>query len=468
MIEIIIDIVQWIFLLYVLGINLGYMALNISAMYSATKYMRGIEFRKFVGMYSTYMPPVSVLVPAYNEETTIEATIKSLLQLNYPEFEIIVVNDGSKDATLEQLISAFALQPLNDGFRIRLSTEKIRTVYCSSLYLNLRVVDKENGGKADALNAGINISQYPLFACIDADSILDRDSLRSVVLPFIEDPRTVASGGTVRIANGCEIRDGFLQKAALPTNFMALIQIVEYLRAFLFGRLGWMPLNALLIISGAFGVFHKETVIAAGAYKIGTIGEDMELVVRLHRYLRSKGRPYRITFVPDPVCWTEAPEDIQTLRSQRIRWQQGLAESLAANVKLLCSRRGGAVGWFAFPFMLVFECFGPIIEVGGYVITILGFLFDYVSLQGMLSLMILSISLSLTVSVVALLLEELTFHVYSGFKNIAILFVVAFVENFGYRQMTAVWRIIGLYRWATNRKGVWGNMARKGFKESAT
>ncbi len=468
MIEIIIDIVQWIFLLYVLGINLGYMALNISAMYSASNYMKGIEFRKFIGLYASYMPPVSVLVPAYNEETTIEATVKSLLQLDYPEFEIVVINDGSKDKTMEQLIGAFALQQMNDGFRIRLSTEKIRVVYCSPLHANLRVVDKKNGGKADALNAGINISQYPLFACIDADSILERDSLRRVVLPFIEDPLTVASGGTVRIANGCQIRDGFLQKVLLPTNMMALIQIVEYLRAFLFGRLGWMPLNALLIISGAFGVFHKETVIAAGAYRRETIGEDMELVVRLHRYLRNKGQPYRITFVPDPVCWTEAPEDMNTLRSQRIRWQQGLSESLAANMELLCNRRGGAVGWFAFPFMLIFEWFGPVIEVVGYIITFFGFLFDYVSLQGMLSLLLLSISLSITVSMVALLLEEITFHVYSGFKNIAILFVVAFIENFGYRQITAFWRVIALYRWATKRKVVWGNMARKGFKSDLT
>lgn len=462
MIAIVIDISQWIFLLYVVGLNLGYMVLNISALFSASKYMETIEFRKFIGLYAGFMPPVSILVPAYNEEMTIETTVRSLMQLDYPEMEVVVINDGSKDKTIDRLIDVFELYPLEQAFRTRLATNKVRAVYCSPVHANLRVVDKENGGKADALNAGINISQYPLFCCIDADSVLERDALKRVVMPFVDDPLTVASGGTVRIANGCQVRDGFLLKVELPRNLMALVQIVEYLRAFLFGRLGWMPLNALLVISGAFGVFHKETVIAAGAYRRNTIGEDMELVVRLHKYLRSIGRPYRITFVPDPVCWTEAPEDLKTLRSQRIRWQQGLAESLAANLELLFNRRGGAVGWFAFPFMLFFEGFGPVIEVCGYIILALGFLFDYVTLQGMLSLLILSISLSVTVSVVALLLEELTFHVYSGFKNIAILFIVAILENFGYRQITAVWRVIGLFRWATGRKATWGTMVRKG------
>lgn len=462
MIEIIINITQWIFLIYVIGINLGYMVLTISAMVSASKYMEDVEFRKFIGLYAGFMPPVSILVPAYNEETTIEATVRSLLQLDYPEFEVVVINDGSQDATMQKLIEAFELYPLNQAFRHRVATQQVKVVYCSAVQANLRVVDKANGGKADALNAGINISQYPLFCCIDADSILQRDSLRRVVTPFIEDARTVASGGTVRIANGCTVRDGFLMNVGLSGNMLVLVQVVEYLRAFLFGRLGWMPLNALLIISGAFGVFHKETVIAAGAYRKGSIGEDMELVVRLHKHLRNKGRPYRITFVPDPVCWTEAPENTAVLRSQRIRWQQGLAESLLANRELLFNPRAGTVGWIAFPFFLIFELFGPIVEVGGYIIVLLGFLLGYVSLQGMLSLLILSVSLSLTVSVVALLLEELTFHVYSGIKNIALLFLMAFVENFGYRQITAIWRVIGMYRWITKRRGVWGNMARKG------
>ena len=460
MIEAFVNFTQWIFLLYMIGLNIGYMMLNLNAVFFASAYMKTFEARKFIGLYTGYMPPVSILVPAYNEELTIESSVRSLLQLDYPQYEVVIINDGSTDGTIEKLKEAFLLQPLGKAFRMRVPTQQVHTVYISATHSNLKVIDKANGGKADALNAGINISLYPLFCCLDADSILERNSLKRIVMPFIENPLTVACGGTVRIANGCDVREGFLEKVGLPGNLLALIQIVEYLRAFLFGRLGWMPMNALLIISGAFGVFHKETVIEAGAYKRNTIGEDMELVVRLHAYMRSKGRPYHISFIPDPVCWTEAPEDLRTLRAQRIRWQQGLAESLAANIGLLLNPRSGAIGWFAFPFMLFFEGLGPIVEVAGYVITILGFLFDYISFEGMMMVLVLAISMSITVSVVALLLEEITFRVYPGIKNDFILFIIAFIENIGYRQLTVWWRLIGVYRWLTRQEGEWGKMAR--------
>ncbi|MEK7726240.1 MAG: glycosyltransferase family 2 protein, partial [Nitrospirota bacterium] len=385
--------------------------LDVVAAIHLRRYMEERSLNSLPHGYTGFEPQITLLVPAFNEEATIATTVKSLLQLSYSEFEIVVINDGSNDKTLDVLIKEFCLIPFPEAYDARLATKPIRTIYHAPAQLNLRVVDKDNGGKADSLNAGINISLYPLFCCIDADSILQRDSLRLAAQPFLDDPHTIACGGTVRVANGCEVKNGFLTKVGLPTNILALFQIVEYLRAFLFGRLGWSPINAMLIISGAFGLFHKDTVIGIGGYRHDTIGEDMELVVRLHRHMRLAGKPYRITFAPDPICWTEAPEDLTTLKNQRIRWQRGLCESLAKNLDLLCHPKGGAVGWLAFPFMALFEWLGPVIEVFGYVFMTVGFILGFISFHVWFVLLLAAISLGILLSVSAFFLEEMSFHV---------------------------------------------------------
>jgi cellulose synthase/poly-beta-1,6-N-acetylglucosamine synthase-like glycosyltransferase len=341
-----------------------------------------------------------------------------------------------------------------------LPTKPIRAIYHSATHANVRVIDKDNGGKADSLNAGINLSIYPLFCCIDADSILQRDSLRRVVQPFLNDHHTVACGGTVRIANGCRVDNGLLTHVRLPSNVLALFQIVEYLRAFLFGRLGWSPLNAMLIISGAFGLFHKDSVVTVGGYRSDTIGEDMELVVRLHRHFRLSGQPYRITYVPDPVCWTEAPEDLRTLQNQRIRWQRGLCDSLTENLDLCCHPKGGTVGWLAFPFMALFEWLGPAIEVFGYGSLLAGFLLGYVSFETWLILVTAAIGLGVLLSLSALLLEEMSFHIYPKQMDLLKLVCAAIAENFGYRQLNSCWKLIGLYRWMRGSEASWGTMIR--------
>ncbi len=455
-------IFNWLSLLYMAGITGGYLALDVIAMMYLHRYIEEHALDRLPQGFTGFEPQISILVPAYNEEATIAASIRSLLQLNYSEYEVIAINDGSKDKTLEVLINQFRLMPFPDAYDQRLATKPIRAVYVSTDYPNLRIIDKVNGGKADALNVGINVSRYPLFCCIDADSILERDSLRRVVQPFLDDASTIASGGTIRIANGCEVRDGFLTQVGLPTNLLALFQLVEYLRAFLFGRIGWSPMNAVLIISGAFGVFHKDTVVSVGGYRHDTIGEDMELVVRMHRTMRLQGRPYRITFVPDPVCYTEAPEDWTTLKNQRVRWQRGLCESLFKNIELLCHRRGGSAGWLAFPFMLIFEMIGPVVEVFMYVFLTIAFLFGFVSLITWLTLLALVISLGILLSITSLLLEEQSFHMYSRSRQVLLLSAVAIAENFGYRQINSVWKLIGMYRWLSGKKGQWGQMTRKG------
>jgi cellulose synthase/poly-beta-1,6-N-acetylglucosamine synthase-like glycosyltransferase len=451
---------QWLFLGYFLIQNGAYLLLNLSALFALRDYAMGRRMDVLPKAYSDYEMPITVIVPAYNEEATIVASVRALMQLRFPEYEIVVVNDGSRDDTMQELIAALGLRLFPEAYRQRLPTAEIHAVYRSTLHPNIRVIDKSNGGKADALNAGINASRYPLFCCVDADSILHPDSLYRVLQPFLDDPRTVACGGTVRIVNGSTVRDGFVEKIGLPGSLLALFQIVEYLRAFLFGRLGWSPMNALLIISGAFGLFRKEVVVAAGGYRTDTVGEDMELVVRLHRVLRRAGKPYRIVFVPDPICWTEAPEDLRTLARQRIRWQRGLGESLTMNLGLMTQRRAGIVGRFAFPFNLLFELFGPLLEVAGYLFLIIAALNGWISPEVALVFLFAAVGLGIMLSTSALLLEELSFHVYPGFRSTLLLFTVAILENFGYRQLNSVWRLVGLLRWLTGREAKWGEMRR--------
>lgn len=452
--------VQWLFLVYFIGLNGGYMMLNLLSVASLRRHMEASALDTLPRVGAGYEPPVSLIAPAYNEQATIAASVRSLLQLEYPEYEIIVVNDGSRDATFATLKREFGLVLFPEAYWKRLGSKPVHGIYRSSRFPNLRVIDKTNGGKADALNAGINAARYPLFCAVDADSILQRDSLRRVVQPFMEDPDTIAAGGTVRIANGCSVTDGFLTQVGLPRKLVALIQIVEYLRAFLFGRLGWSPLNAVLIISGAFGVFRKDQVIAAGGYRTDTVGEDMELVVRLHRMNRLARKPYRIAFVPDPICWTEAPETLAVLKSQRTRWQRGLAEALTMNFGLFLHPRGGAPGWLSFPFMLVFEWFGPLIEVIGYVSMAIAFALGIVSAQAFLIFLMVALGFGILLSLSALLLEELSFHMYRRPRELGLLLLAVLAENVGYRQLHAWWRLIGLWRWLRGGRGHWGHMTR--------
>ncbi|MDX1500548.1 MAG: glycosyltransferase [Woeseiaceae bacterium] len=452
---------QWVFFVYFVGINLGYLAQNVIASYGIRKYLQTADQFEAEAVFSSLDIPVSVIVPAYNESTSIITSVRAMLQLEYPDYELIVVNDGSSDDTLEKLIREFGMRPFPEAYRDRVESKPVRGIYRSTRHGNLRVIDKENGGsKADAINAGVNACRFPLVCVVDADSILQPDSLRRVVRPFLEDPTTVAVGGTVRIANGCTVRQGFLEKVGLPRNFLALVQVVEYLRAFLFGRMGWSPINALLIISGAFGVFHKETLIEVGGYNPDAVGEDMELILRLHRVMKEKRRPYKITFIPDPVCWTDAPENLSDLKGQRVRWQHGLGQALMLNRGLIGNPRGGTVSWLAIPFYMIFELFGPIIEVAGYFFILLCGYMGWLTWPEALIFLALAIGLGVLLSTSAIMLEELSFHMYPRTRDLLLMYAIAILENFGYRQLTALWRLQGLVRWLGGRKHKWQTITR--------
>jgi cellulose synthase/poly-beta-1,6-N-acetylglucosamine synthase-like glycosyltransferase len=458
---------EWVFIAYFIALHGCYLGLLVAAVLRLRAHLADRTLDRLPRVRTGFERPVTIVVPAFNEEANIAASVRSLLQLDYGQFEIVVVNDGSKDGTLDTLIREFDLAPFPEAYRDRLATKRLRGVYRSAALPNLRVLDKENGGKADALNAGINAARYPLFCALDADSILERDSLERVLQPFLDDPTVIAAGGTVRPANGCQVRGGFLVRAGVPRNLLALLQIVEYMRAFLFARLGWAPVNGMLIISGAFGVFHKETVVAAGGYRTDTIGEDMELVVRLHRFRSGAGVRYRIASVPDAVCWTEVPEDRRVLRNQRIRWQRGLGQSIGLNSGLLFRRGSGVAGWLALPFAIVFEWLGPALEVAGYAVAGTALILGMTSVKFAAVFFAASIGLCAVMSAVTVLVEDLAFHVYPRVTDLAILLLVALGEGLAYRPLTALWRLRGLVEGLLRRRARWEVTPRRALLHSA-
>jgi cellulose synthase/poly-beta-1,6-N-acetylglucosamine synthase-like glycosyltransferase len=453
--------IEWTFLAYFAAINLAYLAQCLLAVRSVRRYLKSAAIDELDPAYSTVHLPISLVVPAYNESKSIVTSIKALLQLEYSDFEVIVVDDGSTDDTLEQLIAAFQLSPYPEAYRKQVPCRPIRATYRSARYRNLRVVSKENGGcKADATNAGINICRNPLVAIVDADGVLQRNSLTRAVRPFLENPETVAAGGAVRIANGCTLREGFLEGVALPSNPLALIQVLEYLRSFLFGRMGWEPLGAVLIVSGAFGVFRRTTLIEVGGFDPQAVGEDMELIVRIHRIMKQQRRRYHIGFIPDPVCWTDAPETVKDLGSQRTRWHHGLGQALMLNRWLLFNPRGGTVSWLAIPFYILFELLGPLVEALGLVFFVGGAALGLIAWPEAAVFLVLALSLGMLLSVCAIMLEEFSFPMYRKPRELALLYAAALLENFGYRQLTVWWRLKGFFRWVSGRRHKWETITR--------
>lgn len=413
---------------------------------------------------SPLTPGISVLVPAYDEEVVIVETVRSLLALRYPRHQVVVVNDGSTDATLERLRDAFDLAPVRKALRGAIPTAPVRAAYVSRRNPRLWVVDKVNGGKADALNCGLSAADYPYVAAVDADALIEEGALLRVAQPIVDDPGVVAAtGGIVRIVNGCLVDHGRVTDVRLPQSRLATLQVVEYLRAFLIGRVGWSRLNALLIISGAFGLFRRSLVEEVGGWWTDTVGEDVELVVRLHRHLRTQGGDYRIEFVSDPVCWTEAPEDLRTLSRQRRRWHRGLAEALRRHRGAICNPRYGTFGLVALPYFLFFELLGPVLGAFGLPLTLLAWALGYLSPLFLVAFLLVSILLGILLSISALGLEELGLRRQPGGRELARLVAYAALENVGYRQLNDFWRVLALVDLARGRRS-WGAQRRRGFR----
>ncbi len=459
--------VNYFVLGYFLLINGIYLALYLISFVEIADYVRREVFSGFSELFtSNYAPPVSVVVPAYNEEATIAESVRSFLALHYPLHEVVVVNDGSRDGTLEVLMQEFDLYESDQPVWLQLETAPLRGVYTAPSE-RLLVVDKENGGKSDALNAGICAARYPLVCCIDADIILEEDALLRVARPLVESSEVAAVGGIVRVANGSEFEKGRILKAKTPRKPLPNFQIIEYLRGFITTRTAWSKLNCLLIISGAFGMFRRRDIILSGGYAHDTVGEDMELTTRIHRVLREHDRRYRISFVPDPIAWTEVPDTLRVLRRQRDRWHRGLIDTILRHRKMLFNPRYGTVGTIAMPYFFLFEFLGPVVELLGYAAFIIGLLFGVLNLEFALTFFMAAVGLGIFLSVAAVFLEELRLERYPRWQDLIKLTCYGILENFGYRQINTLWRTLAIVSFL-RRNMDWGAMERQGFDPDKT
>ena len=453
-------------LAYFFLLNSLYLLFTIAAFFELRRLRRRWTARDLdVVVRSPGTPAISLVVPTFNEEATIVESVRALLMINYPQYEVIVVNDGSRDGTLDVAVAAYDLVLTEVASAVPLQTKDVRGVYRSISYPELTLVDKVNGGKADAMNAGINVAQHPLVCVIDGDSLLEPHALTRVVLPFVEDPTTIAAGGIIRVVNGCRVADGRVVDVNLPTSWLARFQVTEYLRAFLAGRVAHSLVNSLLIVSGAFGIFRRDALIEVGGFDTTTVGEDMEVVVRLHRRYRETGKPYRIVFRPDPACWTEVPETLAVLARQRNRWQRGTCQVLRRHASMILNPRYGAIGMVAMPYYLLFEAFGPIIEAAGYLLTIGAAALGLIDWRYAELLFLVAVCYGALVSLAAVILEDLSFRRYPRVADLLVLAAFGIIENFGYRQLTTWWRLRGIVDFLRGRGG-WGAMERRGFQRS--
>lgn len=455
---------------YALLINVIYLLLLLFSRINVSKQSKLWSYKTKKMLFKERMlPGVSIIAPSFNEEKIIIESANSLLNLTYPDYELIIVNDGSRDNTLNTLIEYFNLKRVDYVYKKKLDTEPIRGVYVNPSLPKLIVVDKENGGKADSLNTGIMISNKEYFCCIDSDSLLEDDALLKLAAQTLdEEVETPALGGNVYPINGCKVERGYISEIKIPRNTLARFQTMEYIRAFMAGRLGWAYINSLMIISGAFGLFRKERVIAIGGYltsnekyKKDTVGEDMELVVRISRLMRENKQKYRINYCYNANCWTEVPEKIKNMKKQRYRWHRGLIEILHFHKTTLFNPRYGRMGLVSMPYFFLFEMAGPLFEIQGYLMVATAFVLGILNWQIALLLFATSVMLGVLVSVASLIISEKE-NVDYGYGDMLKLVFYAVVENFGVRQYFSLWRVIGYFKMFTKHQG-WGTQERKGF-----
>jgi cellulose synthase/poly-beta-1,6-N-acetylglucosamine synthase-like glycosyltransferase len=416
--------------------------------------------------YADIAPPITIIAPAFNEAQTIVESVEALLSLEYPDYEVIVVNDGSSDNTLQRLIDRFELRPAARLCDRAAPHAPIRGFHASPRVPRLLVVDKENGGaKSDAVNAGINASRTPIICITDADTLIEPDALLRAAWPFIEDPLTIAVGGTICVSNGSKVRSGRVVEARLPTSFLALVQALEYERVFMLARVGLSRLGAMAIVSGAFGLFRRDAVLEVGGYSLGTVGEDLELVVKLHRHFRENRLPYAIRFMAEPVVWTQAPELLGDLARQRARWQRGALETFWKHRSLALNPRYGAVGLISFGQILLLDVVGPLVAFVGYVVVPLSWAIGLLAQTYFFAFLAAVFGLGMLMGVFSLIMEQIFVAKITRKRDLATMGLIAVVENFGYRQLCNLWRIWGWWQYL-RKHAQWGPMTRKEFRRA--
>ena len=459
------DIANHTLFWYYLASNFAYLLMLMIALKTSAAHQRSLESHRLSWINESPMaPPIAIIAPAHNEEGSIRVAVRNLLELDYPELEVIVVNDGSEDRTLEEMRDEFRLRLVRAVYIPEVKSALVRGLYRSDADARLLVVDKEAAGsKADAVNAGLNAANSPYVCVVDADSVLERDALLRIMVPILEDPkRVVAVGGIIRVLNGSEIQGGTLRRVRLPRKSIEVIQVIEYLRAFLIGREAWAQGNMLTIISGAFGVFRTD-LRAVGGYRASSIGEDFDLVARMHRHVLEKRIDYQIRFVPDPMCWTEVPSDLKSLGRQRQRWQKGLLDVLWPNRDMLFRPRFGKIGCFALPYLWIFELFAPVFELAGIATIILAVSLGVLSREFFLQFLIFGYAFATVISIGSVLQEEITYKRYNDWQDVVRLVSYCFLEHFPYRQMHMIWRLQGLWQYFRG-DFAWKPLKRKGIQ----
>jgi len=448
-------------------IIISYVSLAIYSAFNLRDYLRKNSFVDYNSILSCpFIPSITILAPAFNESKTIVENARALLTLYYPDFEVVIINDGSKDDTLAKLIDEYDLELADLFFEYKIPTQDIRGIYKSRIksFSKLLVIDKASGGKADSLNAGINLAKGELFIAIDVDSIIESDALLKMVKPFLEetDEKVIAVGGVIRVVNDCIVEAGQVSQINLPKRFLPRVQILEYTRSFLMGRMAWSKLDGLLLISGALGLFDREIVIASGGYYARTVGEDMEIVVRMRRYMVESNLPYKVGYVPDPLCWTEVPETLTILGRQRNRWTRGMIDTLNIHKKIFLNPKYKGFGMLGYPYWFLMEWLVHIIETLGIIYFFFLILFGSVNWQffGLMFLFIYLFAVGL--SVWSVLFEELTYHKYEKRRDVLTLLLTAFLEPIFYHPFILYWAIRGNIDYLAGDKS-WGEMIRRGF-----
>lgn len=470
--QIILEIIHYLFFIYSIAAIGSYLVLAAISAVETVEYKRKNSFVNYKEiMSSNISPSISIIAPAYNESLNIVENVRSLLSNHYVNYDVIIVNDGSKDDSLEKLIEVYDLVQIDYLINEQIPTTPLRKgIYKSTnpAFEKLIIVDKENGGKSDALNMGLNISNSKYVACIDVDCLLLEDSLQKMIKPFLETTgrRVIAAGGVIRISNSCVVKDGKLHDVNFPKKLLEQGQILEYIRAFLLGRMAWSRLNGLLVISGAFGLFDKKIAIRVGGYDTKTVGEDMELVVRMRGHMEELKKKYKVAYIPDPLCWTEAPDNYKIFISQRNRWTRGTIETLRRHRKIGFNPKYKALGMLSYPYWFFFERLAPVIEVVGLFYFGILILFNFVRWDYSFAFITLAYLFTVFFSLIALITEELTYHQYkkkgTGFR----LLRIAFLEPIVTHPFILYAAIRGNIDYYFNKKKKWGEMTRKGMTKA--